>query len=386
MQPVPQLSRVNARQPRDARVDRASSLNDFASFIRNTGPASPESGNSNKSKADFAFSTQSSLSRPIMSNRSESVSAYPKLQSRDATTKRSDGLSELIDFVRSGPTHEQFSHSGPHKVVPFSSPTLSSRSSVGDPKNSDNNTPFSPKSNRYASSMNSSYTSQSALLHSSAKYKQQFSHNMKMPHQNFIMPQGETRRIIEPFPMDFSDEESEDRVILRVKPSKNEIRTNISNNSLPILQREDSKASKIPKTNYSPLSRNSFFGRRPTSPQSSSSTSNYGAGNSQKSASYSSGHKSSIDFQSGPSSTTETRTGLLQTKIKDRSYEPRSAKCTRTQTYELASFLMQNDPPPMDRPKAFNNSHSLVDLGTFQKIFGRKKNSIISRTKISKVL
>ncbi|MCJ1307690.1 hypothetical protein MMC25_001338 [Agyrium rufum] len=143
-------------EPRDARIDAdVGGLKDFADFIRNTGPDNikPQTkslpkpptlrssiGSQSQSRGIGSIKSRGSESgAPLLksiSNRSvrqplhlsgkkSEVKAARKagvrLQPRDASTKRSEGNFDLIDFIRQGPPvdHANGSHRIPRTVAPF---------------------------------------------------------------------------------------------------------------------------------------------------------------------------------------------------------------------------------------------------------------------------
>ena len=101
--------------------------------------------------------------------RTESSSGRSKLQARDAAVPRGDGISDLIDFVRSGPQLEKENHRIPRTVAPFRT-TLDSDQMTGATggKAIDASLP-EPRSSQTSTSVHSSINSQSALLNNSSK-------------------------------------------------------------------------------------------------------------------------------------------------------------------------------------------------------------------------
>ncbi|KAK3328520.1 hypothetical protein B0T19DRAFT_449961 [Cercophora scortea] len=241
-------SRPNAPQARDARMPRES-LADFADFIRSTGPDGsavapplrasgpsavrnptgpvPVSMSASKSSID---SGRASTSRTSTTNR-------VRLQARDAAVDYKDDNSDLIDFIRRGPPSSAGNPRIPRTVAPFRTTMDSDQMSgaVGgkavdaqlneaEIRSSQASTTITDYS---MPSAQSSINSQSALL----------GRNKPLPGSNsngtmntrpgagafdsdMPMPVRKTRRVRDPYAIDFSDEEQSDEDDVAPKPKQ----------------------------------------------------------------------------------------------------------------------------------------------------------------------
>jgi hypothetical protein len=234
--------RAGVGQARDARVDR-DSINDFADFIRSTGPpnvnlppkSSPTaSGHRGQNGTARSVSATMPLSEASNGAPRRSQSSATRLQAREAVVPATTNSSDLIDFIRQGPPSEN-SHANPRiprTVAPFRT-TLDSDQMTGalgaeltkptneEPRVSQTSTDDS-KNDASMRSIQSSMNSQSALLGS---------HNRKMPQSTpapayggfddmDMMPKRKTRRVRDPYAIDFSDEEDDEFYSAPAKPVK----------------------------------------------------------------------------------------------------------------------------------------------------------------------
>ncbi|KAH6722053.1 hypothetical protein BKA61DRAFT_166926 [Leptodontidium sp. MPI-SDFR-AT-0119] len=401
--------RPNAPQARDARVDR-DSIGDFAEFIRSTGPANsyetvPTRSASTNRSTNGAPRNFSSGGPPRVGTaasvpkRATSSAGRNRLQARDAVVPRGDSVSDLIDFVRSGPQLEKQDHRIPRTVAPFRS-TMDSDQMTGavGGKAIDATIPDLRFSN--TASVTSSVTSQSALLNGSR--------NKPLPTQTRIdfeeedmMPKRKTRRVRDPYAIDFSDEEDEDLFPSRPPPIKEESLAEFLRNAPPPppepvrtnsatedATRPGSKKMKKKPSSGSLMSR---FGRSgststpsiPPKPQANGNdTATPGprktplytpiaAKYSTTSPSYEQPRNN--NYVSQLDSARNNDAG--RRKVVQKSYQPREAVYASTRTSELADFLLSSEPPSsmQTQPQTLAPVLQKDEANAFQRMFGRKK-------------
>ncbi|KAH7356958.1 hypothetical protein BKA65DRAFT_218627 [Rhexocercosporidium sp. MPI-PUGE-AT-0058] len=412
--PRPQSSNIGARlrpnapQARDARVDR-DSIGDFAEFIRSTGPANsyepvPTRTASTNRGTNGAPRNFSSGGPPrvgtatSMPKRSTSSAGRSRLQARDAVVPRGDSVSDLIDFVRSGPQLEKQDHRIPRTVAPFRSTMDSDEMSgaVGG-KAVDATIPDVRFSN--TASVTSSVTSQSALLNGSR--------NKPVPTQSRndfeeedMMPKRKTRRVRDPYAIDMSDEEDDDLFPSRPPPIKEEslaeflknapppppepVRTNSATEDAP---RPGSKKMKKKASSGSLMSR---FGRSgstsapPMPPKPQLNGNNSTSPGPRKTPLYT---PIAAKYSTTSPSYEQPRTGNYvsqldsargndpgRRKVVQKSYQPREAVYASTRTSDLADFLSSEPPSSMQtQPQTFAPTLQKDEANAFQRMFGRKK-------------
>lgn len=222
-------SRVNAPQPRDARLPRES-LADFAEFIRSTGPPGESSMNGNAYARAAGPGAMRNPGGPVpvtkesmdSSRASTSTANRMRLQARDAAVSRGDDNSDLIDFIRRGPP-AVVGNRIPRTVAPFRTTMDSDQMSAAvggravdaqirdiDVRGSETSTTTDYS---MPSAQASSINSQTALLRNKALPTQngnrQGTRDPDMP-----MPPRKSRRVRDPYAIDFSDEEDADTVPL----------------------------------------------------------------------------------------------------------------------------------------------------------------------------
>ncbi|GAP83131.1 hypothetical protein SAMD00023353_0401310 [Rosellinia necatrix] len=212
-------------QARDARVARES-MQDFADFIRSTGPPGANITRPTGSSAGSSNTARSVTGPPSVTKRSSTEARRgPKLQARDAVVNTSSESSELIDFIRQGPPNANGNgHRIPRTVAPFRNTQDSDymTSAVGG-KAIDAIIPNVRTSlastNITEASAPSSMNSQSALLN-------------KQPRQQLYMgssfdeddgtPKRTRRRVQDPYAIDFSDENDDEFDVSPQPPPKRE--------------------------------------------------------------------------------------------------------------------------------------------------------------------
>lgn len=154
-------------------------------------------------------SSPRSLTTAPVPRRTNSSAGRSRLQARDAIVSRGDSISDLIDFVRSGPQLDKETHRIPRTVAPFRTTMDSDQMSgaIGG-KAVDASLP-DPRYSQASTSVPSSVNSQSALLANASK-------NKPLPMQDRddvegadMMPKRKTRRVRDPYAIDSSDDEEE---------------------------------------------------------------------------------------------------------------------------------------------------------------------------------
>jgi hypothetical protein len=422
--------RPNAPQARDARVDR-DSVGDFADFIRSTGMLKPSlEANSFVSSISLKFSVLIELvssgpansyepipprsvqthrdtngttrnfsgsaprvgSPSTLPRRAESSAGRMKLQARDAVVTRGDSISDLIDFVRSGPQVDKDNHRIPRTVAPFRTTMDSDQMSgaVGG-RAVDAALPDSRYSQASAS-VNSSVNSQSALLSHASKNKPS-SHNRNTFDEKEMMPKRKTRRVRDPYAIDFSDEEDEFVAaapkakpiqeesladFLRDVPPPEEPTTTSVFDSVP---KPSSKNGVLKKSSTPSLM--SRFGRRESGPQIPPKPRTSGQDSSAPpvrrpsytpiAAKYSTTSLPTSHRESNGDNYS-SQVDSARNRAQKKSYQPREAVLpSKRGTDDLADFLMRSEPPIQSQPQPFTPTLQKDEANTFQRIFGRKK-------------
>ncbi|KAI1336751.1 hypothetical protein F5Y15DRAFT_193628 [Xylariaceae sp. FL0016] len=392
-------------QARDARVPRES-INDFAEFIRSTGPPGDNRVPSNRANASNATIVRNitgptiSPAKSSMDSRRTSNSTRARLQARDATVTAANESSDLIDFIRRGPPT---SHSNnpriPRNVAPFrntmDSEQMHMTGAVGgkavdavlpNVRNSQAST------NMTESSAPSSMNSQSALLNKANKMPQYSSNNFD---DDDLMPKRTRRRVKDPYAIDFSDEEEEDDFDLTPKPKPKQKQ---EESLIDFLNNYPPPPDPTPQPIAMPKKKSS-------APNLIARLRGAGSGNSNSngSAGPGFGRRSSVSAENrGPSRGTNTsrnHTPIVvpsgvdhygtdyksQARMPPRNttagrvamkkFEPRDAHSTASRgTADLASFLRDSEPPPstmatLPSPPETQNS------GSFSRMFERRKKS-----------
>ncbi|PHH54291.1 hypothetical protein CFIMG_007981RA00001 [Ceratocystis fimbriata CBS 114723] len=188
---------------RDARAKRDSTM-DFADFIRSTGPPGGDNPPMRPNAAvgrSSSMRTTNSASARLYTSGSIDASKRHRLMARDAAVDSRENNADLIDFIRRGPPSSMGGGAIAATPRPGVSAIVTPRTKLMD---SDSELRKSQGSARGTDvSVNSSVTSQSALLKRSAGYSNgTFFDSGDMP-----IPQRKTRRVRDPYAIDFSDEE-----------------------------------------------------------------------------------------------------------------------------------------------------------------------------------
>ncbi|TPX16931.1 uncharacterized protein E0L32_003493 [Thyridium curvatum] len=207
---MPSSGRANGPQARDAKVP-GESLKDLAEFIRATGPTGVEAENPRMNGANRAAPSRSGSAQSPSSQSKTSLSSAnrPRYQARDATVDYKDDNSDLIDFIRRGPPSTANNPRIPRTVAPFRT-TMDSdqlQAAVGG-KAVDATLP--PIRNSTAATSVNTPSVQSSINSSSALLKNSQGNNPGGGNafdSDMPMPQRKTRRVRDPYAIDFSDEE-----------------------------------------------------------------------------------------------------------------------------------------------------------------------------------
>lgn len=348
-----------------------------------TGPG--HRGANGLSRNGSASSPRSLTAAPAL-RRSDSSVARSRLQARDAAVSRGDSISDLIDFVRSGPQLEKENHRIPRTVAPFRTTMDSDQMSgaVGG-RAVDASLP-DPRYSQASTSVHSSVNSQSALLVNASKNKPLPFQTSNGFEEEDMMPKRKTRRVRDPYAIDFSDEEEEFEAAPRSKPVQEESLADFLRNVPPPPESTvtplfdvDSRASKSIKKKASTPSLMSRFGRNGSGPQlPPKPTVN---GQSQPRQLYTPiAAKYSTTMNTNPSTppTSSNYVSQLDTarnRVPQKSYQPREAVYSGSRTNDLADFLMRSEPPSsmQTQPQTFTPTLQKDEASTFQRMFGRKK-------------
>ncbi|KAG8419731.1 hypothetical protein J3458_004573 [Metarhizium acridum] len=393
--------RDNGATAREARVP-PDSASDFAEFIKATGPADetksytvPKLGSPPVS-SDKGYRESRRASATGIINRS-------RYQPRDATVDGRVDNSDLIDFIRQGPPIAASNHRIPRHVAPFRNTMDSDQMSgaiggkaidanIPDIRSSRTSTNVTESS---MPSMQSSVNSKSALIKHKAP---------KIPNKAFdddnMMPKRKTRRVRDPYAIDFSDEEGEvdqyDHVLdtPKLPVKKEESLAEFLQNYEPPPEPVSTPAPRLPRKKASAPSLIGRFTRGSKDKEKEKDSATVKGMPEVRSVSRASSGRGYIPIQvnippgydkynpmngniganraRGPSTTSSTA-GRVPVK----KFEPREAASKRSETADLAAFLRESGPPLNNSPMAINRrSSQQEDSGGFTKMFGRRKKPL----------
>ncbi|KAI0456943.1 hypothetical protein F5B21DRAFT_119628 [Xylaria acuta] len=385
--PVSSRNRTGpAPQAREARVPRES-MQDFAEFIRSTGPTGANISRTNGAFAGTSKTTRSVTGPPsIMTSSSMEIRRGPKLQARDAVVNASGESSELIDFIRRGPPNTNGNnHRIPRTVAPFRNTQDSDymTSAVGG-KAVDAIIPnvrtSQASTNITEASAPSSMNSQSALLNKSNRQQLYAGSSFD---EDDMMPKRTRRRIRDPYAVDFSDEgDDEFDVIPKPKPKQEESLIDFLNNYPP-------PAEPVAQP-FVPPKKKSSAPNLIARLRSGSSAGLNGSGHSRKGSIVSESRSPSsrmglraahtpivvptvVDrhgaFIRSPDSPRTTSFGRVPMK----KFEPRDASSSGSQTADLANFLRDSRPPPSTA--TFSPPSEDKASSGFSRMFERRKKA-----------
>lgn len=423
-----------APQARDARVPRES-LVEFAEFIRATGPSDADAGpNPVRRSPSLALrkgsgkgstsSSKASLSMDQGRPSTLSNTSRPRLQAREASLSNGDDNSDLIDFIRRGPPNAGGTPRIPRTVAPFRTTMDSDQltSAIGG-RAVDATIPDGLHDTRHSQgstvspSIQSSVNSQSALLGRNKPLPAaQSSNQFDEPD---MMPVRKTRRVKDPYAIDFSDEEDDvfdEQLPARRKPAPKEeslidflnSQAPPANDSAPVpfsfnrtqsmpqepMQAPRKKASATSlmsrfRTNSSANINSSKQGsKRPTSAAKSiwdsRSLSSRAGGASTHTTSASRGHiPIQVNIPSGgdlfgtdtpPVPSIPAKMNSSRPKVPMKKFEPRDAVSVPSRgTSDLADFLRSSEPPAPSAPAPFTAQPESNGGGS--RFFSRRKKS-----------
>ncbi|KAJ8129579.1 hypothetical protein O1611_g4052 [Lasiodiplodia mahajangana] len=362
-------------QARDARVPRES-IQDFADFIRSTGPPGVGMPRTNGSFSGSSNPARSIAGHSITKSSSMEVRRGPKLQARDAVVNTSSESSELIDFIRRGPPSTNGNnHRIPRTVAPFRNTQDSDymTSAVGG-KAVDAIIPnvrtSQASTNITEASAPSSMNSQSALLNKSNGRQIYTGNNFD---EDDMMPKRTRRHIRDPYAIDYSDGEDDDDDQFdpnpRPPPKKEESLIDFLNNYPPPPEPLVQPIVPPKKKSSAP----NLIARL----RAGSSSGLNGPGHSRKGSIVSDSR--SLSSRMGPRTThtpivvpepPESPRVASYGRVPMKKFEPREASFSRSQTTDLANFLRDSQPPPS--MPAFSPSEEKASSG-FSRMFERRK-------------
>ncbi|KAF4457706.1 hypothetical protein F53441_400 [Fusarium austroafricanum] len=376
--------RVSAA-PRDARIPSESTA-DFAEFIKSTGPA----GDSRPMQVRNVSNPNTPGKTSLDSRRVSSTSTRNRYMPRDAVVESRSGNSDLIDFIRQGPPGAN-NNRIPHNIAPWDT-TGTEEPSSGGGKAVDASIPdirYSQASTHGTESsmpsIHSSINSNTALL----KSKAQPAPTSKMFDDDDMMPKRKTRRVKDPYAIDFSDEDEDDDVLLATPkpPAKKEesLAEFLMNYEPPPEPVSTPISQKMPKKKASAPSLIGRFTRKESSHSNTAPTSPQG--NDTRSLNSRGGFRNYIPIQvnvpsgydkyglptgensSRPSQPVSSASSGRRVPMKK--FEPRDAVSNVSRTSDLAAFLRTSEPPPepvMAPPPPKEESSSGLS-----KMFSRRK-------------
>jgi len=366
-------------QARDARVPRDTAMNDFAVFIRSTGPAA-ENGPA------ALRNVSGPVAPPVKTNvepKRVSSANRPRLQARDAAVDNREDNSDLIDFIRRGPPNANNPRI-PRTVAPFRTTMDSDQmsgavggkavdASLPDIRYSQTSTTVTDTTQP---SIPSSINSQSALLQNRSNAN---------AFDEDVMPKRTRRRVRDPYAIDLSDEDEEDYAqAVRPPPKKEESLADFLRNYSPPPE-PPSVPQNIPKRKASAPSLIGRFSRKdgnsgPNGPKSAkfdsrSLNSRSGGGH---------GHvpiqikDPAAEHKYSAGDTTGNRPAMHSSagRVPMKRFEPREAVSSTTRTDDLATFLRSAEPPqstPVARPGPSAEPQQQSSSSGFSKMFSRRK-------------
>ncbi|KAI8633769.1 hypothetical protein F5Y19DRAFT_252556 [Xylariaceae sp. FL1651] len=386
--PVSMRNRIgSAPQAREARVPRES-MQDFADFIRSTGPPGESGTRTNKVLTGSSNTVRSVTGAPPLAKSSSmEVRRPPRLQARDAVVNTSNESSELIDFIRRGPPKTKSNSPRiPRNVAPFRNTQDSDymTSAVGG-KAVDAIIPnfrtSQASTNVTESSAPSSMNSQSALLNKSNK-PQLYSGNSF--DDDDMMPKRTQRRVRDPYAIDPSDEEYDDYDMTpKPKVKQEESLIDFLNNYPPpaepstqpiVLPKKKSSAPNlIARLRYgsSAVLNGSGHSRRGSGmPESRSLSSRAGSR---------AHHTPIVVPPVADKYTTDYPPPVLPRatsygRAPMKKFEPRDASFSGSQTADLANFLRDSQPPSSSITTLPSPAEDKTSSG-FSRMFERRKKS-----------
>ncbi|KAF4339801.1 hypothetical protein FBEOM_6275 [Fusarium beomiforme] len=353
-------------------------------FIKSTGPA----GDSRPMQLRNVSSPNTPGKTSLDNRRVSSASNRNRYMPRDAVVESRSGSSDLIDFIRQGPPSAN-SNRIPHNIAPWDT-TGAEEPSGG--KAVDANIPdirYSQASTHGTESsmpsIHSSINSNTALL----KNKGQPAPTSKMFDEDDMMPKRKTRRVKDPYAIDFSDEDEDDEVLLATPkpPAKKEesLAEFLMNYEPPPEPVTTPISQKIPKKKASAPSLIGRFTRKESSH--SNTVTAPPQGTDTRSLSSRGGFRNYIPIQvnvpSGydkygmPTGENSSRppqpasSASSGRRVPMKKFEPRDAVSNVSRTSDLAAFLRTSEPPP--EPVIATPPLKEESSSSLSKMFSRRK-------------
>ncbi|KAK1964755.1 hypothetical protein LY78DRAFT_131786 [Colletotrichum sublineola] len=366
-------------QARDARVPRDTALNDFADFIRSTGPAAengPAPLRNVSGPVPLPARANVEPKRVPSANR-------PRLQARDAAVDNREDNSDLIDFIRRGPPNANNPRI-PRTVAPFRTTMDSDQmsgavggkavdASLPDIRYSQTSTTVTDTTQP---SIQSSINSQSALLQNRS--------NGNAFDEDDMMPKRTRRRVRDPYAIDLSDEDEEDYAqAVRPPPKKEESLADFLRNYSPPPE-PASVPQNIPKRKASAPSLMGRFSKKDGNAGLKGAKSAKVDSRSLNSRAGGHGHipiqinESAAEDKYAAVDATGNRSVMHSSagRVPMKRFEPREAISSTTRTNDLATFLRSAEPPqtaPAARPGPSTEPQQQSSSSGFSKMFGRRK-------------
>lgn len=349
--------KVPASQAREARVPAADSTADMAQFIKATGPA----GESRPPPGRAAHAANAPSVQKISSDspRASANNNRNRYQPREAASDGTGDNKDLVDFLRQGPPPN-----GLRMNRPMVSTIDTAIPEVRHSHASTNATEYS------GPSMHSSVNSNTALL------KNKGPSLPKMMDEDDMMPKRKTRRVRDPYALDFSDEEDEElfaSVTPKPPPKKEESLAEFLQNYAPppepelppISQKIPKKKSSAPSLMHRFRNRDSKDGKaakvlksgnkggesRSLSSRMGSSAGGSKGGHIPIQVTMPPGYNEYGLIENGPTGQSNGASSAgpgPARRVPMKKFEPRDAtpQVGRSGTAELAAFLRDSEPPP----------------------------------------
>lgn len=347
-------------QARDARA-QPESTQDFADFLKSSGPTSAPYGKTSSPVENKAARPPSTFST------STTRSNRPRLQARAADTKDSH-TSDLIDFIREGPS-QPGAHRIPRTVAPFRNTVDSDDLQLDSAKHVRDQTVRSSiaSSTPDGSATNKSLTSLGSTNRVNSQAKATSSISAKATDD--ARPARKQRRVLDPYAID--DEEDDDYLeeLINAKPPQREEESLIDFlRSAPPPEFESPPSQPLILNSPSSTSSLNAFVRGPSAAKSRVPRQNADKAPSSKISISSIRSQSTLGGPQSPSSYTS--------KV-SRERNPRtipSSTHRQTETSALADFLRNTGPPEPPANRASSTPMTpKVKEGSFTRFFARRR-------------
>jgi hypothetical protein len=322
--------------------------------------------------------------------RTESSAGKSRLQARDAMVTRGDSISDLIDFVRSGPQLDNENRI-PRTVAPFRTTMDSDQMSGAIGGRAIDASLPDPRYSQASTSAHNSVNSQSALLANASKNKPLPIQNREDFEEEDMMPKRKTRRVRDPYAIDFSDDEEEYEAAPKPRATQEESLADFLRNVppppestvTPIFVPDRNVRKKSSTSNLmARFGRNGSGPQIPPKPDYNSQTSRTQQPR-QLYTPIAAKYSTTMNLNQPPPPATsnsyvsqlDTARNTTRSKVAQKSYQPRDAVYSGSRTNDLADFLMRSEPPStmQTQPQTFAPTFQKEEASTFQRMFGRKK-------------